>query len=78
MSDKRSKLTLSPMLTVTGPGAIPQGRALVAQSQLAGVHLCYTLAGHNRQSRCLQQRPSSMQWDKPQLRHSTSSKSFRR
>eukprot|EP00971_Amphidinium_carterae_P157095 3113815-Amphidinium_carterae.1 len=67
MSDKRSKLTLSPMLTVTWPGAIPQGRALVAQSQLAGVHLCYTLAGHNRQSRCLQ--PSSTQWDKPQLRH---------
>eukprot|EP00971_Amphidinium_carterae_P060515 1197732-Amphidinium_carterae.1 len=48
------------MRTVTGPGAIPQGRAPVAHSPLAGVHLYCTLAGHNRQLRCLQPRPSSM------------------
>eukprot|EP00971_Amphidinium_carterae_P314995 6261731-Amphidinium_carterae.1 len=66
------------MRTVTGPGAIPQGIAPVAQSPLAGVQPCCTSAGHNRQLLCLQPRPSSMQSDRPQSRHSTSSKSYKR
>eukprot|EP00971_Amphidinium_carterae_P278818 5535232-Amphidinium_carterae.1 len=66
MINKKSKSTSSPMLTVTGLGAIPQGRAPVVQLPLAGVHHFYTSAEHNRQLRCLQLKPSSMQWDRPQ------------
>eukprot|EP00971_Amphidinium_carterae_P035734 703307-Amphidinium_carterae.1 len=78
MIDNRSKLTSSRMPTVTRPGAIPQGKALVAQLPLAGVRRFYTSAEHNLQLRYLQLKPSSTQWAKPQLRHSTSSKSCKR
>eukprot|EP00971_Amphidinium_carterae_P096344 1906466-Amphidinium_carterae.1 len=66
------------MLTVTGPGAILPGRAPVAQLPLVGAHRCYTSAEHNRQLHYPQLKPSFTQWDKPQSRHNTSSKSYRR